>query len=88
MTDCLSDLFELIQKRYPYRPSTPTELETQERLEAAREFQFPPELHHALFELTDSLEIQSCFESRHAFILGLDLGLFIARELRLFQQEI
>ena len=88
MTDCLSDLFELVQRRYPYQPSSPTELETAERLEATREFQFPPELHHALFELTDSLEIQSCFESRHAFILGLDLGLSIARELRPFQREI
>ena len=87
MNDCLSDLYELVRKRYPYQPSTPTEQDTEARLASALAFQFPPEYRHALFELTDSLDIRSCFQSRHSFITGLDLGLSIARELRPFQTD-
>lgn len=86
MSDCLSDLHGLARKIHPYRPAIPTEEETETRLAAARAFPFPPEYRHALFELTDSMEIRACFQSRHAFIAGLDLGLSISRELRPFQQ--
>lgn len=82
MKDCIPALFDLIHRRYPYQPESPTERdEAQRREDALRSLkEAAPELRHQLFELTDADNILSCFRAHHAFRLGLGLGLSISRE--------
>lgn len=83
MLDYSYALMEALLSRYPFSPSNPTEREAEQRLHKARARakSFPPECLHALFELTDSLDILGYSQAHHAFLLGLDLGLSIWQEL-------
>ena len=87
MTDILYSLYNWARKQYPYEPTADCERDTAQRLEQALQFQFPAEYKNAVFEIEDSLRTQGHFESSHAFILGLDMGLSIAQELKPFQEE-
>lgn len=88
MTDILDALYNLARKRHPYEPAAGFERETAQRLEEVLQFQFPAEYKSAVIELEDTLRTQGHFKSVHAFVLGLDMGLSIAEELRPFQTEL
>lgn len=89
MNDCTYTLFQLLRDEFPYAPHLPFEQENAQRLEQARARAkaFPSACRHDLFELTDSLNIQAFAQSHHAFLLGLDLGLSLSRELGFLQTE-
>ena len=89
MDNCITELFELTKKLYPYHPSGPSEKMVSERLEKAIEKlkDVPEEYKHAVFVLRDSADTLSHYRARHSFTLGLDVGLSISRELLPFQEE-
>lgn len=90
MIDCTYTLFETLLQQSPYVPSVPMDQEVLQRLEAAqaRVKDFPPEYRRGLFELTDSLNILAYNQAHHAFLLGLDLGLSLSRELSPLQKHV
>ena len=81
MVDASYILFDALLARYPYTPNTAAEQETLRRFQAAKTSPIPKELRHTCFELTDSLDILSHYKAHHAFLLGLDWGLTLSREL-------
>ena len=89
MKDCVSTLYELARRREPCFAASDTEQwEVQRREEALRQLKAAaPELRHQIFELSDADNILESFRCRHAFRLGLDLGLSLSRELQELQQE-
>ena len=81
MKDASFSLFDALLARYPYAPNTAAARETSRRFQAAKATPIPEELRCICFELTDSLDILSYYKAHHAFLLGLDLGLSLSREL-------
>jgi len=81
MVDASYILLDALLAQHPYTPNTAAEQETLRRFQAAKAAPIPEELRHTCFELTDSLDILSYYKAHHAFLLGLDLGLSLSREL-------
>ena len=85
MTDTSYILFDALLAQHPYKPSTAAAQDALQRFQAAQSKPIPAEARHDFFELKDSLDILSYYKAHHTFLLGLDLGLSIARELESFQ---
>ena len=88
MRDCTYFLYKALLKQFPYTPSSETKYAA-EKLE-----QVKAHLDHVLepyqinmIELLDCNEALADDKACHAFQLGLDAGLSIAREGRCLQDE-
>ena len=81
MKDASFALFDALLARYPYELNTPDAQKTFRRFQAVQSRPIAAENRSDFFELTDSLDILSYYKAHHAFLLGLDLGLSLSREL-------
>lgn len=88
MQDCTELLFDHLKKRYPFVPPDTVEADPSQRFHSAQgAFKtLSPELQRELYDLIDDMETLSHFQAHHAFLLGLDLGLSLARELQPLQK--
>ena len=88
MLDCTYFLYKALLKQFPYTPSPETEYAA-EKLEQvkARLDRIPEQYLCDMIDLIDHADALANDQGRHAFLLGLDAGLSIARESRHFQAE-
>ena len=89
MLDCTYYLYKALLKRFPYVPSEEVEYAA-EKLEQvkARLDRIPEQYQSDMIDLIDHADALANDWGRHAFLLGLDAGLSIAREGQNLQIEV
>ena len=89
MLDCTYYLYKALLKRFPYTPSPETEYAA-EKLEQvkARLDRIPEQYQSDMIDLIDHADALANDRGRHAFLLGLNAGLSIAREGQNLQVEL
>ena len=87
MLNCAYALYSALLKCYPPKQDD-TASEAAKRLEAVKDKlgKIPGLSGEDLFELEDCLDILSRLRAEHAFLLGLDAGLCLEKELEPFRQ--
>ena len=89
MRDCTYYLYKALLKQFPYVPSGEVEY-VAEKLEQVKAHldRIPEQYQVDMIDLIDHADALANDRGRHAFLLGLDAGLSIAREGQNLQTEL
>ena len=89
MLNCTYFLYKALLKRFPYIPSPETEYAAEKAEQVrARLDRIPEQYQSDMLDLIDHADALANDRGRHAFLLGLDAGLSIAREGQNLQAEL